>query len=189
MFGLLVGYKLGMLRVHEKIFHGVQFNQLGGWWIQTVAFLNQIIWEPLASFSPSLGFASDVIAYQAAIVAITIPVSLEIISRVSERYQSGAVAREFSQQWQLKTLLALIFIDTLLGVNLKFFVASEKIEMTVWKVVAWIVFIFFIATNIVLFAFFRSLRQYVTSTKQGKRKKKWEIKCYAFIAVVSTSSM
>jgi hypothetical protein len=165
IFGLLAGYGLGILRVHEKILHSVEFSQSENLWAQTIEFLSQIIWKPLESFSPSLGFASDVIAYQAAIVAITIPVSLEIISRVSERYQSGAVAREFSKQWQLKTLLVLIFTDALLGVTLKFFLVSEKIEMTAWKVVAWIVFIFFIATNIVLLAFFRSLRQYVTSAK------------------------
>jgi hypothetical protein len=165
LLGLLSGYYLGLLRVHEKITFYVKLSQFGEYRIQVISIFDQKIWRLLSSFSPSLGFASDVIAYQAAIVAIAIPVSLEIISRVSERYQSGAVTREFNQQWQLRTLLVLVVTDALFGVTLKFFVSSEQINIAAWKVIAWIVFIFFIATNVVLFAFFDNLRQYVTKTK------------------------
>lgn len=70
-----------------------------------------MLWIPFSNwfntFSPSLDFASDVIAYQAAIIAIAIPLSLEIISRISERYQSGVITKEFNRQWQLGLLLLL----------------------------------------------------------------------------------
>lgn len=166
-FGLLVGYGLGIIQIHKIFAQNINFKQNLNIWSQVFLFLDQLIWKPFLSFSPSFKFVSDVIAYQAAIVAIAIPVSLDIISRISERYQSGIITKEFNQQWQLRTLLVLVVTDALSGVILKFFVVSstETVDTIGWKIVAWIILFFFMVTNIVLFAFFDNLRKYSTSTK------------------------
>jgi hypothetical protein len=143
-------------------------QELRRWWSGGYLLFMQMIWSPLStrfnSFSPSVGFASDVMAYQAAIIAIAIPVSLVIISQISERYQSGVITKEFNRQWQLRALLVLVVIDVLLVVIFKFFV-GEKVDNLGWKLVAWLILLIFIATNIVLFAFFNTLRQYTTKTQ------------------------
>ncbi|MBD2664256.1 hypothetical protein B6N60_01203 [Richelia sinica FACHB-800] len=155
ILGMLIVYGLGLLRIHEIFSHHWEFAALKNWLIQVSSFF--------MSFSPSLGFVSDVIAYQAAIIAIAIPLSLEIISRISERYQSGVITKEFNRQWQLKVLLVLVIANALSGVTLKFFVDS-KIDAG-WKILAWLIFLLFLVTNILLFAFFNMLRQYATKTK------------------------
>ena len=155
ILSMVISYGLGLLRIHEGISHDWGFTKLKHWLMQVFSFF--------ISFSPSLGFASDVIAYQAAIIAIAIPLSLEIISRISERYQSGVITKEFNRQWQLKVLLLLVIVNALSGVTLKFFVDS-KVDSG-WKILAWLIFLLFMATNVLLFAFFDTLRQYATKTK------------------------
>jgi hypothetical protein len=64
--------------------------------------------KSLLEFSPSTGFLSDIIAFQGAVIAIAIPLSFEIIARISERYQSGILVEKFNQQWQIRWLLRLL---------------------------------------------------------------------------------
>lgn len=109
ILGLAIGYFLGLARLHDTVTKNFIWKYLQQLCSQISSRLMDSAWMNLAlnwfaTFSPSLGFLSDVIAYQAAVVAITIPVSLEIISRISERYQSGVIIKKFNKQWQLRVL-------------------------------------------------------------------------------------
>ncbi|MFN7852804.1 MAG: hypothetical protein ACK5OU_12800 [Dolichospermum sp.] len=153
---MVISYGLGLLRIHEGISHDWGFTKLKYWLMQVFSFF--------ISFSPSFGFVSDVIAYQAAIIAIAIPLSLEIISRISERYQSGVITKEFNRQWQIKFLPSLVIANALLGVTFNFLVDS-KVDTGWEKILAWLIFLLFIATNFLFFSFFKKLGQYATKTK------------------------
>lgn len=161
---ILISLRFRFLQTYEVVAQRFQELWAGFAWVLTT-----VIWGSLSAqfnaFSPSLGFASDVMAYQAAIIAIAIPVSLVIISQISERYQSGAITREFNRQWQLRVLLCLVIIDAVLVVTYKFFVVGDRVGDLGWKLVAWLIFLLFITTNIVLFAFFNTLRRYTTKTQ------------------------
>jgi hypothetical protein len=136
--------------MHESFIHvGVQARILN-------------IWNWLLFFAPNIGFVSDIIAYQAAIIAIAIPLSFEIISRISERYQSGVITKEFNRQWQFRLLIFLVLVDACLGVLFNFFVTDQIVGL--WKLVAWLIFFLFISTNVILLSFFDTLRKYATQT-------------------------
>ena len=156
ILSMVISYGLGLLRIHEGISHDWGFTKLKHWLMQVFSFF--------ISFSPSFGFVSDVIAYQAAIIAIAIPLSLEIISRISERYQSGVITKEFNRQWQIKFLPSLVIANALLGVTFNFLVDS-KVDTGWEKILAWLIFLLFIATNFLFFSFFKKLSQYATKTK------------------------
>lgn len=169
ILGFFIGYFLGLARLHDTVTKNFIWKYLQQLYSQISSRLIDSAWMNLAlnwfaTFSPSLGFLSDVIAYQAAVVAIAIPVSLEIISRISERYQSGVITQEFSKQWQLQILFPLVLIDALVAVTLKFFIPSDPIA-GFWKFLAWLVFLAFIITNVILVFFFNTLQQYTTDTK------------------------
>ena len=140
------------------------FQQLGYQFASRLVDSALIILDWLTTFSPSLGFLSDIVAYQAAIVAIAIPVSLEIVSRISERYQSGVITKEFNKQWQVRVLPSLAITDGLFAVVLKFFISSDPI-IGYWKFLVWLVFLAFIGTNVILLSFFKTLKEYTTDTK------------------------
>ncbi|MBD2693509.1 hypothetical protein [Anabaena catenula] len=126
------------------------------YWIQSC--LNWII-----SLSPNTSFLSDIVAFQGAIIAIAIPLSLEIISRISERYNSGVITKKFSQESEIKLLPILLTIDIIAAIILKFFIPADSIS-GYWKIIAWITFIVFIFTIYILYKFFATLRRYITDT-------------------------
>jgi hypothetical protein len=170
--GVLIGYVSGYMRVHESFFKLLRIEKLLSLWswltisfsaIRESFFLNinyKLNW--LLDFTPNIDFASDIIAYQAAVIAIAIPLSFEIVSRISERYKSGVITREFNRQWQFISLLFLVLIDACLGVFLKFFIKDQITGY--WKLSAWLILILFLITNIILLAFFNNLRKYATQT-------------------------
>jgi hypothetical protein len=119
--------------------------------------------KSLLEFSPSTGFLSDIIAFQGAVIAIAIPLSFEIIARISERYQSGILVEKFNQQWQIRWLLRLLVIDIIIAVCLKFFVSSDKLS-GIALFLGWVAFIVFIATLLILLSFFNILRAYTVDT-------------------------
>lgn len=121
-------------------------------------FINWII-----TFTPKIDFISDIIAVQGGVIAIALPLSIDIISRISERYQSGVITKKFNQRWVIKLLPILSITDIIIGINLKFFVQNDLID-GYWKVLAWFTFVIFLISIGVLFLFFETLRRYITDT-------------------------
>ena len=115
------------------------------------------------NITPQVGFVSDVIAYQAAIIAIAIPLSFQIISQISERYQSGVITRELKNQWQFKTLICLLSFNSIAAVV--FNLAVKEVDETCEFIFAWCIFIIFVLTFLALLAFFFNFLRYATDTK------------------------
>ncbi len=151
LIGMSLGSLLGLFKYPTIINILAIFS-----WIESC--LNWII-----SISPNTGFLSDIVAFQAAIIAIAIPLSLEIISRISERYQSGVITKKFSQESEIKLLPILLTIDIVAAIILKFFIPADSIS-GYGKILAWITFIIFIFTIYILYKFFATLRRYITDT-------------------------
>ena len=121
-------------------------------------FINWII-----TFTPKIGFISDIIAVQGGVIAIALPLSIDIISRISERYQSGVITKKFNQRCVIKLLPILSITDIIIGINLKFFVQNDLINGYL-KVLGWLTFVIFLISVGVLFLFFETLRRYITDT-------------------------
>ncbi|MBD2570685.1 hypothetical protein [Anabaena lutea] len=152
LIGMSLGSLLGLFKHNLIILNSSSIFS----WIQSC--LNWII-----SISPNTGFLSDIVAFQGAIIAIAIPLSLEIISRISERYQSGVITKKFSQESEIKLLPILLTIDIIAAIFIKFFTPADSIS-GYWKIIAWITFIVFIFTIYILYKFFATLRRYITDT-------------------------
>lgn len=115
------------------------------------------------SITPQIGFVSDVVAYQAAIIAIAIPLSFQIISQISERYQSRIIIRKIESQWHFIILMGLLFINSLLAVFLKF--AIKDLDKDWHFYLAWTVLTLFVTAIVTLGYFFYDFLRYVTNTK------------------------
>lgn len=116
----------------------------------------------MINFAPSPVFLSDVAAFEGAVIALAIPLSLEIISRISERYKSEVISKKFNKEWSVRLLPIFFFINIILVVTLRFFVNNNP-DCTAWKILAWVAFIFFLfITVIFLFFFIPILKRYMT---------------------------
>lgn len=116
------------------------------------------------SDAPAPSFLSDVAAFEAILISVAVPLSFEIISRLSERYSSGLIAKHFKRRFPVRVLPWLLICSILLAVALRFFVRDNP-TAPVWKVAAWSVFGLFILTAFVLMWFFWILMKYVSDTE------------------------
>lgn len=125
-------------------------------------FLNTLkkIVLSFSSFTPTPNFLSDVAAFEAVIIALAIPLSFEIVSRISERYKSEVITKKFIQEWEIKWLP--IFL--VLAVTLRFFI-NDNPNSALWKVLAWTTFAGFLFVAIILFKFLAGLKLYMTDTE------------------------
>jgi hypothetical protein len=116
----------------------------------------------LSDFAPNPTFLSDIAAFEAVVIAIAIPLSLEIVSRISERYESEVISRRFLDHWSIKWLPILLIGNIIIAVVLRFFSSGDP-KTSLWKVVAWItLFAFLIMAGILLFGFIPTLKRYMT---------------------------
>lgn len=122
------------------------------------------IWTFFCHFTPSPDFLSDIAAFEAVVITLTIPLSFEVISRLSERYQSEVITKNFSREWENRLLPIFLVVNIILTITLRFFV-NKNPTSDIWKWFAWITFISFLFIATILFMFFRKLKQFMTDTE------------------------
>jgi len=160
--GLTSGYWLGLIRLHSRLAEivPIQIESLKLWVTQACTF----IWNFLSSFTPDVAFLSDVIAFQGAVIAIAYPLSLEIVSRISERYSSNVITRKFSNEWSVRILPYLLIANVIIAVLLKFFYTGE-LSLFLPKALAWLTVIIFLLSTALLIIFFNTIRDYAVNSK------------------------
>ena len=154
--GFLAGYILGLLRLHDRVIDRVAALQIG--W---EAFRAPFAW--IFAMPVSVNFLSDIAAFEAAVIAFLIPLSLEMVARISERYQSEVVLKPFEDEFENRYLLVLLLINASLAIFLRFFVTQEVIS-GVLGILAMLVLVVFVATAWMIFQFIRKLKKYMTDT-------------------------
>lgn len=155
LLGLMSAYILAFLEKHTIILPRLELPEI------SFLLFKQFI-KTIYQINPNINFLSDVIAFEAAVVAIAIPLSLEIISRISERYQSQVLTKKFNQELEVRVLPLILTATIIIAVSLKFFGDSTS---GIWKVLAWLVFVGFLSTSVMLFIFSIKLRRYITNTE------------------------
>jgi hypothetical protein len=119
----------------------------------------------LSNFTPAPEFLSDVAAFEAVVIALAVPLSFEIVSRISERYQSEVITKQFIQEWEIKWLPIFLMINIILAVALRFFVQDNS-SSGLWAIYAWIALAGFLFIAVILLKFIRKLKIYMTDTEQ-----------------------
>jgi len=112
-----------------------------------------------------LTFLSDIIAFETVMVAILIPLSIEIISRISERYNSEVLIYVFQKHWGYKILFPLLLFNLVVLIILKFFMTKEYTNSLVWKIIAWIMLFIFIIIAIIVGLVINRIIKFVSDPK------------------------
>jgi len=123
-----------------------------------------LVYNSFITFTPTPNFLSSIAGFEAVIIAFAIPLSFEIVSRISERYQSEVISKRFIQDWIINWLPIILIANIVLAVSLRFFVQTSP-SAIIWKVFAWITFIGFIFVAFILFKFLGRLKRYITDTE------------------------
>ena len=66
-------------------------------------------------------FLTDVLAYQTAILALLIPLSFDVVSRISDRYRSDVIIKRFQKEVPFLGLIAVLVVNITYILALRFF--------------------------------------------------------------------
>lgn len=124
-------------------------------------FSNELI--TLASsfsiFIPDPSFLSDIAAFEAVIIGLAIPLSRDIISRISERYHSDVISNRFDREWEVKWLPELLMINIFLAIVLRF-LWPDNPSSIIWVIFAWVIVASFALIAIIFMRFTYKLKKY-----------------------------
>ncbi|MBU1617099.1 MAG: hypothetical protein KKF06_04925 [Candidatus Margulisbacteria bacterium] len=114
------------------------------------------LFDKIAKYSPNSGFLSDIAMVEGVIIGIAIPLSYEIIARLSDRYNSDVITRKFRDKPEIKYLPCFLAINLLVIVVIKF-IEGTGIYHKMWAPIAWGLLIGFIIIAAWLLRFFHLL--------------------------------
>ena len=117
----------------------------------------------LFDFVPDPSFLSDIAAFEAVIIGLAIPLSREIISRISERYHSDVISNRFAQEWEITWLPKLLMINIGLAIVLRFFWPTNPSSI-IWVISAWIIIVLFVSIAIIFMSYINKLNIYSGNT-------------------------
>jgi hypothetical protein len=152
LVGLILGYVLGLLKAHTVLLVLSKFSIDFSW----LNWLGQI--------TPNPTFLSDVAAFEAVIIAFLVPLSIEIISKISERYNSDVITRSFEDNWENKILPPFLLINIVAAIVLRFLV-RDNIDAAAWKILAWIVLLVFIYIAFAIWRVINRIKIFMSDTK------------------------
>ena len=118
------------------------------------------IWYYLVNYTPSPAFLSDLISFQAVVLSLALPISIIIVTRITERYKSDSIAQRFLDEWEFKLLFWLLICSIILNVCIKFFFTGT-ICFLFWKNVAYFALALFFITMFVFIKFVSLLKKYI----------------------------
>ena len=113
-------------------------------------------------FSPSADFLTLAAAFEAMAASVVIPLSLDMASRISERYQSEVITRAFIQTYEVRLFPALAISSIIFTILLRFFTNSNHLS-SIGKLLAWGALLGFLAVAGNLFLFIAKLRMFLTN--------------------------
>lgn len=112
------------------------------------------------NFNPSTNFLSDIAAFEAVVIGIAIPLSFNMVSRISERYQSEVIAKQFFREIEVKILPYLLMVNICIVISLRFLFPNEA-KLIYQKVLIWISVGAFLVVAVILLKFVNKLRRYI----------------------------
>lgn len=146
--GLIVGYLLGKLEIHFGILDGIIDNILSFF----------------SDFQPERAFLSDIAAFEAVLIGVSLPISLQVVTWTVDRYRDHELAKFFIKERLYKLQFFLMLFNILLVIVLRF--KDVSYLPILWFAVIWLI------GNVVSFYFFiRLVEKYVTSTDKILVKK------------------
>ena len=114
-----------------------------------------------ANFSTSKDFLLQVLTFEGIILTVAVPLSLDMVSRVSERYQSNVVTKRFRSSGAVILLpFVLLFKVTAIIVGL-FFIPDRGLT-GILVILSWCVLISFLVIVALVIQYYRVLRQYMS---------------------------
>jgi hypothetical protein len=152
---LIVGFAIGCLFLGKS---GFLIYQIG------LVFINNFINATLqfiTNLKPEREFLIQILTFEGVILAIAIPLSIDMISRMSDKLESDALTNRFRREWPVKWLIGILISTIVMKIFILFFLPD--VDNTIfWKPIAWIVLLLFVCVIWILFKYIKLLLKYLS---------------------------
>jgi hypothetical protein len=122
----------------------------------------------IVSLNINESLLSDVAVFDIGIIALWISVSIDVVARISERYDSDVIANSFENRWENQCLPIVLLVSLLITVILKIF-PDCKFEQTK-NILYFIDILLFFFSCIVFWKSIKILRKYTSNTENILRE-------------------
>ncbi len=124
--------------------------------------------KKMIDFTPNIGFISDLVVFEVGVFAFVVPLSFEVISRISERYQSETISKRFIKEKVVIALPFLTLVNAFIAIVLRFFsdtiLECDKQIPMFWILGSYIVLFFLFTSALLLIYFLLRAVKYATDT-------------------------
>lgn len=151
ILGVILGYIAGYYRALQYILN-IRFTRIS------------LDFSWLSNVTPNPTFLSDVAAFEAAIIAFLVPLSIEIISKISERYNSDVIIRTFERHWANRILAPFLLLNIVAAVILRFLVVDSA-DSTIWKIIGWMMLVIFVGVAYAIWRVINRIKVFISNTK------------------------
>lgn len=118
-------------------------------------------WHLLIDVKPDPNFLSELATFESVIIGIAIPMSVNIITIVSERYKSEVLTKLILYDWRSIALNATIVVGISFAVVLEFF-NSALIDSIWWNIFSWTALCIFACSLTLLVIYIMYIIRYIT---------------------------
>lgn len=108
-------------------------------------------------------FLSDIAAFEAVVIAFLVPLSIDIISKISDRYNSDVISQIFENDWANKILPPLLLVNIVLAIFLRFISQGDN-QSLIFKIFELILFVVFVGVAFAILHIINLIKMYVSDT-------------------------
>ncbi len=123
-------------------------------------FFNQHWVDIISCIKFSDSFFVAIIGFQTAVIAFLIPLSIEIISKISERYSSDVIVRQFENYSGYRYLPKLLLLNIIIAAILLLF---EKNDSLIYKFLSLVVLFLFLYSCGITLIIIKRVKKYVSN--------------------------
>lgn len=116
------------------------------------------------TMKPDLGYLSDIIAFETAIIAFLIPLVVDVISRLSDRYDSEVIVKQFVKE-KVFSLFPFFLVFNIISIIL-----IKLFSLDAYRPVQVFIVSLAVFTNVWILWLFRLLKKYLLDLSYVKEK-------------------
>lgn len=111
----------------------------------------------IINFAPTPDFLSDIAAFEGILIGVSIPISLQVVTWVVDRYSDQEIAQFFIKEPLYRAQYLLFLPSIIIAILLRFLNISNSL-------ILWLIFFLLVINIFIFYKFIRLVEQYATNT-------------------------
>jgi hypothetical protein len=111
----------------------------------------------IINLAPTPDFLSDIAAFEGILIGVSIPISLQVVTWVVDRYSDQEIAQFFIKEPLYRAQYLLFLPSIIIAILLRFLNISNSL-------ILWLIFFLLVINIFIFYKFIRLVEQYATNT-------------------------